>query len=105
MWRTRPGRTVELCRAVGNASYAIYLIHLPAMKMILFGLILGGVNSAGLFHAAWEMKVAYIAGTLAVVVGVAFLSYEFPEKPARGIVKAWFSRRQARSGKFSAKRG
>jgi peptidoglycan/LPS O-acetylase OafA/YrhL len=87
LWQTASGRWTHFSRSWGNLSYAIYLLHLPLMKLILFLLLVTGITSSQLFHALWELKMAYIGGTLLIVLGCSLLSYYFLERPARNAVR------------------
>ena len=80
-----------VCRSFGDLSYAVYLIHIPAMKLILLLLAFWGMDVAGLFNASNGFKIAYIAATLAIVFGGAFLSHKLLEIPAKQAVKRFFA--------------
>ncbi|MDD5198375.1 MAG: acyltransferase [Terrimicrobiaceae bacterium] len=81
----------SFCRLLGDLSYPVYLIHIPAMKLILFVLALWGMDTIGIFNASSVFKLSYISVTLIIVFGAAFLSHKFLEKPARQYIKARFS--------------
>lgn len=84
---------VRLGESLGDASYAIYLLHPFAIRATLrlidgfgLGLALGGVGIT--------------AAALAVTVGLALFSYRFLEKPLIALV-----RRRTAQGRPAARRG
>lgn len=75
-------------RWLGDRSYAIYLLHMPVLRVIERAL--GGEVAGGpVILAAW------VAGFAALVLVLADLSYRFVERPARRAIRAAWDQRRA----------
>lgn len=73
------GRTVV---ALGNSSYALYLIHTPILTLFL--------------HFQW-VSYAFYPVYLALCVGLSVLSFHYFETPARLWLLQWFHQRSMRN--------
>ena len=77
---------------LGEISYSVYLVHvvlLPSWSVIL-GAILGKLGLAPVLA-----RTIIMAGGLALVLGVATLTYRFVEIPARKALLRWYGARRA----------
>jgi peptidoglycan/LPS O-acetylase OafA/YrhL len=81
------GKIMNFCRWCGDSSYGVYLVHVPAMKLILFVLAVWGIDTNGIFAASNVFKIMYIIITVFTVFGAARLANMFVEKPGQLLIK------------------
>jgi peptidoglycan/LPS O-acetylase OafA/YrhL len=80
----RPFAVPALIVALGDASYALYLVH-PGVNFFV-----RHAASRGLFFDAATVPWVYLAGSLCLSVLVAFAVYHWFERPVSKSLKAYF---------------
>ena len=84
--KERDGALTRMCAALGDASYALYLIHPFVIRGVRVGVLhLGLADDLGLW--------GYLAVVLAAAIAAAGLVYRFVERPSTG----WARRRLERA--------
>ena len=78
----------RLVHFIGELSYAIYLIHIPAAEFLSYKLLFPIIDAHHVPHA-WTVSLFLI---FIVVLFLAWLSFEFIEKPSRRKLRLWFNR-------------
>ena len=71
---------------LGEASYAIYILHAPLLKLFL-GFSAKFYPAA--FHGRGMTTLSFMV-YLGVTIGASILSFKLVEVPARGFIKKWF---------------
>lgn len=87
--------TRQFLRGIGNATYAVYMMHIPLQLILILLLYKNGKD----FFLNGGFFFGYIL--LCCLAGVAV--FRWVERPAQNRLRAWFSRRQTRLSVVSGK--
>ena len=79
-------------RAQGDASYALYLWHVPALGALGLGFHLVHMHGTG-------ARFAIVAGGYALAIAVSFVAYRYLERPLLRLLRRWFDSASAIAGR------